>query len=141
MPKTKLLDMPMGLHERSREVACLYHGAFWGSRKPSREIVDLIISQTAAFQTTGLVSETDELLGAVSFSIDSGSLFAWVEQLVVASDERRQGYGSRLMGHVEKLAQENGSSSVRLTATERALPFYRDLGYVMLPTDKMSKQL
>ncbi len=53
---------------------------------------------------------------------------AWVEEIAVRADARRQGIGAGLMAAFEAWAKDRGSRVAAL-ATRRAAPFYAALGY------------
>jgi GNAT superfamily N-acetyltransferase len=53
---------------------------------------------------------------------------AWVEEITVRADLRRQGVGAKLMAGFEDWARGRGAKLVAL-ATRRAAPFYLALGY------------
>lgn len=53
---------------------------------------------------------------------------AWVEEVMVADDERRTGVGRALMAAAERWAGDEGCAYVSL-ASRRAGPFYLALGY------------
>ena len=53
---------------------------------------------------------------------------AWVEEIVVAGQDRGRGAGRALMSAFEQWADASGCALIAL-ATRRAAPFYRALGY------------
>jgi GNAT superfamily N-acetyltransferase len=54
---------------------------------------------------------------------------AWIEEVMVAADQRRRGVGAALICGFEVWAAGRGARLSAL-ATRRAAPFYRALGYV-----------
>ena len=91
---------------------------------------------------TRLLNESDALLlvaeesGVVSgylLAFDHDTLFAngriaWLEELMVRKDRRREGIGRKLMERFEQWAISRGSVLAAL-ATRRAAEFYLGLGY------------
>jgi GNAT superfamily N-acetyltransferase len=79
-----------------------------------------------------VVDESDLLLGYLrGFGHDAlfaNGRVAWIEELMVLPECRRQGHGKTLVRHFEQWAQSRGSKLVAL-ATRRAAPYYRALGY------------
>jgi GNAT superfamily N-acetyltransferase len=66
-------------------------------------------------------------------AFDHDTLFAngpvaWVEEVMVCEDRRRQGIGRKMMEHFERWAKSRGSVLVAL-ATRRAASFYTVQGY------------
>jgi len=53
---------------------------------------------------------------------------AWVEEVMVQADCRRQGVGQALMQSIEDWAVQQGCKLIAL-ATRRAAPFYAAIGY------------
>jgi len=53
---------------------------------------------------------------------------AWVEEIMVSEESRRQGVGRQLMASFEHWARSRQSKLIAL-ATRRAAPFYQRLGY------------
>ncbi len=80
-----------------------------------------------------MVAEHNQrLVGYVSGSARTaffvGGMTAWVDEILVLPDCRRQGVGGKLMEAFEKWASRYGCRSVAL-ATRVAAPFYERLGY------------
>jgi GNAT superfamily N-acetyltransferase len=66
--------------------------------------------------------------------IGYGNLFifgtaAWVGNVVVAPENRRQGLGTRLTRHLITLGRGEGAKTFYLVATELGKPIYRKLGF------------
>ena len=79
-----------------------------------------------------VADETGQLLGYL-LAFDHHALWvngrvAWIEELAVRADRRRQGIGRHLMGKFEEWARLRGSRVAAL-ATRRAADFYAALGY------------
>jgi len=80
-----------------------------------------------------LVSDDGESLQGYVLGFDHETLFAggpvaWVEELMVREDSRRQGIGECLMQAFEAWAQVRGDKLVAL-ATRRAADFYTAISY------------
>jgi GNAT superfamily N-acetyltransferase len=80
-----------------------------------------------------IVAEQEgQLIGYVSGSARTafyvGGTTAWVDEILVLPESRRQGVGKRLMEAFEAWAGCHGCRSVAL-ATRSAGPFYEHLGY------------
>ena len=58
----------------------------------------------------------------------------WVIGMIVASERRGQGIGSRLLGELEAWAQRNGFSPLWVAASGRAVDFYRKCGWEPVET-------
>ena len=74
----------------------------------------------------------DEIVG-YGLGFDHATLFAggrvaWLEEIMVQQEHRRQGLGARLVAAFEHWATNRGAKLVAL-ATRRATPFYAALGY------------
>jgi GNAT superfamily N-acetyltransferase len=80
----------------------------------------------------GVATVTDDVVGYVLASrhttLFANGPVAWVEELVVHPDGRRQGVGRALMRAAEQWAQDGDSVYLAL-ATRRASDFYDALGY------------
>ncbi|HEX3923001.1 MAG TPA: GNAT family N-acetyltransferase [Streptosporangiaceae bacterium] len=68
------------------------------------------------------------VLGFWHLALFANGPVAWVEEIIVRSQQRRSGVGLRLMSAFEEWAAERGCAQVAL-ATRRAAPFYLALGY------------
>lgn len=68
------------------------------------------------------------LLGFDHLTLFANGRVAWVEEIMVHEDRRRQGVGGLLMSRFEDWAVDRGARLVAL-ATRRAAPFYDALGY------------
>jgi GNAT superfamily N-acetyltransferase len=87
------------------------------------------------FQDDALLVVADEAGRPVGYllAFDHHTLFAngrvaWVEEIAVRADRRRQGIGRQLMQAFERWAQARGAVLAAL-ATRRAADFYVALGY------------
>lgn len=68
----------------------------------------------------------------------------WVNYLAVHPDARGRGYGRQIMAEVERMLEERGCPKLSLqirTDNERALGFYRALGYLPDAVVSMGKRL
>jgi GNAT superfamily N-acetyltransferase len=68
------------------------------------------------------------LLGFWHLTFYASGPVAWVEEVVVRSQDRGRGVGQALMSAFERWAAGQGCMLIAL-ATRRAAPFYRALGY------------
>ncbi len=68
------------------------------------------------------------LLGFQHVTFYANSPVAWVEELVVRSQNRGQGIGRALMSAFEQWAETRGCALIAL-ATRRAASFYQAIGY------------
>jgi GNAT superfamily N-acetyltransferase len=68
------------------------------------------------------------LLGSEHLTIYANGRVAWVDEIMVGEEYRRQGIGEQLMSGLEAWAQARGCVLATL-ATRRAAPFYLTLGY------------
>ncbi|EEF60530.1 GNAT family N-acetyltransferase [Pedosphaera parvula] len=68
------------------------------------------------------------VLGFDHFTFFANGRVAWVEEIMVLEDFRRQGIGKLLMEDFEQWASLRGSKLIAL-ATRRASSFYQALGY------------
>ncbi|MDB5171918.1 MAG: GCN5-related N-acetyltransferase [Phycisphaerales bacterium] len=100
--------------------------------------------ERAAFQTafTHLIAQGDALLlvaesegsalgyllGFDHYTFFANGRVAWVEEIMVREDHRREGIGGQLMGRFEEWARSHRAKFAAL-ATRRADQFYQALGY------------
>lgn len=119
-------------------LACELAGTL-GDSLPSREDVAARLSELLdAPRARVLLAEEDgEILGAASIwvkpDLAHGDTVVEVPMLAVASGQRRQGVGKRLMAEIQQFAADNGANLIELVATRDNLPareFYRSLGFV-----------
>ena len=47
----------------------------------------------------------------------------------ISMDDRRNGYGSKLVNHIEKFAIENGCSYITLSSITESIGFWKKVGY------------
>ena len=55
-----------------------------------------------------------------------------IGRLAVLQAHRKQGYGNKMLHHLELIAQENGLTEVFLNAQVTAIPFYEKRGYTII---------
>ena len=55
-----------------------------------------------------------------------------IGRLAVLQAHRKQGYGNKMLHHLELIAQENGLTEVFLNAQVTAIPFYEKRGYMII---------
>jgi GNAT superfamily N-acetyltransferase len=80
----------------------------------------------------GVAEQQQEIVGYL-LAFDHDTFFAngrvaWIEEIMVRQDCRRQGIGRQLMSACEQWAALRGAKLIAL-ATRRAAPFYDALGY------------
>lgn len=139
--------MSSGLHVREAvpedagevyALACELAGTL-GDRPPFRKEVAARLSELLETPRARvlLAEEGGEILGAASLwvkpDLAHGDTVVEVPMLAVASGQRRQGVGKRLMAEVQRIAADNGANLIELVATRDNLPareFYRSLGFV-----------
>jgi predicted GNAT family N-acyltransferase len=85
------------------------------------------IDQNEAEATHFVLYENDQPVGAGRFRVLAG--IGKVERICVLKGQRKTGAGKELMNFIEKYAQTNGISTLKLNAQTHAIPFYSRLGY------------
>ncbi|AGK52758.1 GNAT family N-acetyltransferase [Bacillus sp. 1NLA3E] len=85
------------------------------------------IDQNEAEATHFVLYENDQPVGAGRFRVLAG--IGKVERICVLKGQRNTGAGKELMNFIEKYAQTNGISNLKLNAQTHAIPFYSRLGY------------
>jgi len=80
-----------------------------------------------------LVAEQSGQIKGYLLGFDHDTFFAngrvaWIEELMVRKEQRRNGIGTQLVEHFERWATSRGNILVAL-ATRRAAPFYAAIGY------------
>jgi len=55
-----------------------------------------------------------------------------IGRLAVLKAHRKQGYGNKMLAHLELIAQEHGLTQVFLNAQVSAIPFYKKRGYKII---------
>jgi GNAT superfamily N-acetyltransferase len=132
------IGVPMRLVRRARSsdldevftLACDFATSFRPDIETfSRSFLHLIVQDDDLL----LVSEDSDQLIAYLSGFDHYALFAngrvaWIEEIMVRADRRREGHGKALIAQFEKWASLRGSKFVAL-ATRRASAFYLALGY------------
>lgn len=114
--------------------------ARWRDRSAvSRAVRGWIAESTSPdFAGTAFVAidDDDHIVGFVSLSTTThfaGETDAYIGELVVAASNEGRGVGTELIAAAERRAKADGRRCITLTtgaANERALRFYRKLGYV-----------
>jgi GNAT superfamily N-acetyltransferase len=89
-----------------------------------------LLTQTEAFLA---IAETEEEIVGYVLGFDHLTFFAngrvaWVEEIIVSAEVRRQGIGRQLMAAFEDWARAREAKMIAL-ATRRASPFYFALGF------------
>ena len=75
-----------------------------------------------------LLDGQDQIAGAALALRSTDGATAFLHYLVVASSARNQGWGARLLDHVERAGTEKGAQRMALY-TKRAAGYYRKRGY------------
>ena len=107
---------------------------FATSFEPSREAFDVSFGQLQEDESAwlGVTQAGSELigylLGFVHPTFFANGPVAWIEEVMVREDWRKQGIGRALTVEFERWAKVRGSKLVAL-ATRRAAPFYLAIGY------------
>lgn len=107
---------------------------FAASFRPQREAFDISLRALEADPAAWLAVAEQEgeivgyCLGFGHFTFFANGRVAWVEEITVRPECRRQGIGAQLMEAFEEWARSCGAKLVAL-ATRRAAPFYTALGY------------
>jgi len=79
--------------------------------------------------------------GLVWYVIPSKGLIAWVEELVVDNQNRRQGIGRVLMESLLVLAERKKIKQIKLTSTQLAKNLNEKLGFIKKNHDYLIKNL
>ena len=90
-----------------------------------------LLTQEAAFLAVAETSEGQVIgyvLGFDHFTFFANGRVAWIEEIMVGTEARRQGIGRQLMATFETWAQGREVKLIAL-ATRRAEGFYQALGY------------
>lgn len=107
---------------------------FATSFRPQRETFDICLRAIEADPSSrlGVAEHEGQIvgycLGFDHFSFFANGRVAWVEEIMVRAECRRQGIGAQLMAEFEEWARSRGAKLVAL-ATRRAAAFYTALGY------------
>ena len=107
---------------------------FATSFRPHREAFDMSLRalETDPAAWLAVAEREGEIvgycLGFDHFAFFANGRVAWVEEITVRSDARRQRIGARLMAAFEEWARLRGAKLISL-ATRRAASFYTALGY------------
>ena len=107
---------------------------FATSFAPKRELFEISFDQLLADESACLpvAGEPGEVvgycLGFDHYTFYANGRVAWVEEIMVREELRREKIGAALMSAFETWAKSRGSTLVAL-ATRRAAPFYLALGY------------
>jgi GNAT superfamily N-acetyltransferase len=95
----------------------------------ARVFAELLASPSACL----LVAEVDDTIIGYSLGFDHSTFYAngrvaWVEEIFVVEEYRRNRVGDRLMQGIERWARQREAALLAL-ATRRASSFYKALGY------------
>ncbi|HOF05501.1 MAG TPA: GNAT family N-acetyltransferase [Syntrophales bacterium] len=109
----------------------LYETAGWwaGQVRESPELVRRIVTGSHCFV---LAREGEEIVG-MGRAISDGVSDAYIQDVSVHPDFRRQGIGSRIVREILLRLRNDGLQWIGLVAGRNTLPFYRRLGFEELP--------
>ncbi len=130
------MDLPLTRRARRADVGAVWPLArdFATSFRPERTAFEatfeLLVDEPRALV---LVAETHGkvcgyLLAHTHATFLANRPITWVEEVMVAEEQRRSGIGRALMDAAEEWAAREGSAYISL-ATRRASGFYEQLGY------------
>lgn len=90
--------------------------------------------RTKSGTQTYVVLLDDQIIGTASLIIDhkfinNGGVAGFVEDVVVLTERRRQGFGSAMLQHIQAEAAKLGLYKVALTCEEDNEPFYEKSGF------------
>jgi ribosomal protein S18 acetylase RimI-like enzyme len=109
---------------------------FTPDTKRQTQALRLIISQPVVGQII-CGTEGDQVIGMVSvlFTVSTaeGGRAAWLEDMVVRPDKRRQGVGEKLLNEAIRVAQKAGCSRITLltdATNDSAKKFYERVGFI-----------
>jgi ribosomal protein S18 acetylase RimI-like enzyme len=109
----------------------------WGAEYPVEEGAVALGNMSQHLQNYCL-EEEGKLVGVGSLDlrqVDQGVAELW--NLAVPPESRGNGCGRKLMDNLEARALEAGALFLRLSAAEKALPFYTHLGYKAIGLDEL----
>lgn len=106
-----------------------------------KRIEDLGKQKNSHFLVAELNNRVVGFGGLAWYQIPSKGLIAWVEELVVDSQHRKQGIGSALMKEIEGLAYRKKIQQIKLTSTLAAKDLYEKLGFIKKDHDYLVKNL
>ena len=76
----------------------------------------------------------DELIGFLSYkTVQKVTKCLWIDEFEITENERRKGYGTKLMEEIYKIAKEEKVKRIELNVydfNENAIKLYKKLGYV-----------
>ncbi|SDG05482.1 Ribosomal protein S18 acetylase RimI [Sinosporangium album] len=102
--------------------------------RPERAAFDTALPRILADEDALVIAATVDgrvrgyLMGYVHLTLFANGCVAWVEEAMIQSEYRRQGFGRALLEEFESWARSRGAGYVAL-ATRRAPGFYKALGY------------
>ncbi len=106
-----------------------------------KRIEGLIKQKNSQFLVAKLNGRVVGFGGLVWYKISSKGLIAWVEEVVVDGQYRKQGIGTALMEHLLILAKNKKVKQVKLTSTPTAKSLYEKLGFIRKDQDYLIKNL
>ena len=108
-------------------------------------LVERIESLSKSENWQYLVAEIDDKIvgfgGLAWYPIPSKGLMAWIEEVVVSSDHRRQGIGKKIMDELLKITKEKGCVQIKLTTSNPgARKLYEKLGFKLKEKSVLMKK-
>ena len=79
--------------------------------------------------------------GLVWYRVPSKELIAWVEEVVVDIQHRRQGIGKALMENMLALAKRKKVRQIKLTSTPAGKKLYESLGFTKKDNEYLTRRL
>ena len=76
----------------------------------------------------------NELIGFLAYKIvQKATKYLWIDEFIISKNERKKGYGTKLMDEVKKIAKEEKVNRIEFNCyafNENAIKLYKKLGYV-----------
>lgn len=88
--------------------------------------------QLSTYRVVGLIGSELICYGQLTFSARiRGGLSAYVEDIVVSSEYKRLGVGTKLILHLREIAREKGVYKLTLTCSKDIISFYERCGFIL----------
>mmetsp|Transcript_86931 Transcript_86931/g.270284 ORF Transcript_86931/g.270284 Transcript_86931/m.270284 type:complete len:94 (+) Transcript_86931:1074-1355(+) len=72
-------------------------------------------------------------MGYCLYTIVEKEGFLWIENLLVLEAHRRTGVGKALLRWASARAASRGFAAIRLKSNDKAMPFYKSVGFEVVP--------
>lgn len=114
-----------------RQIEFLYREAGWyfASDQGKPNLIDRIIAGSFCF----CVAIDDDAIIAIGRAIGDGVSDAYIQDITVRGDYRKQGIGSGLVRFILSILQESGFNWIGLIANSQSRSIYERLGFKPLP--------